>query len=135
MTSTNPKPVYELAGQQTDELTEEVLAVCFTDAPERSSVRPGDNRRHQQWLCRPHAGASSRSWQGFAQPLVANTRALLEERYESALRTAFVPLHASSVDVTVTQTAANELTMRWVILRTGGRGVAEGAVVLPQGGS
>jgi hypothetical protein len=59
---------------------------------------------------------------------------LLEERYESALRAAFVPAHASSVDVTVTQTAVNELTMRWVIKRTDG-GVAEGAVVLPQGGS
>jgi hypothetical protein len=134
MTSSNPKPVYELAGQQTDALTEEVLAVCFTDAPERSAVRPGDTRRHQQWLCRRPKGASSRGWLGFAQPLVASTRLLLEERYESALRAAFVPLHAASVDVMVTQTSVNELTMRWVILRSDGN-VAEGAVVLPQGGS
>jgi len=131
---TNAKPVYELAGQQLDALTEEVLAVCFTDAPERSTVRPRDSRRHQQWLCRRHEGASSRAWLSFAQPLVASTRELLKERYESALRAAFVPLHASSVDVTVTQTAANELTMRWAITRTGSNGVAEGAVVLPQGG-
>lgn len=134
MTSANHKPVYELAGQQTDALTEEVLAVCFTDAPERSSVRPKDPRRHQQWLCRLNHGASSRAWLGFAQPLVSDTRELLEERYESALRTAFVPVHASSVDVTVTQTATNELTMRWAILRTGDGGLAEGAVVLPRGG-
>jgi|SRR5690606_25452666 len=133
MTTINPKPVYELAGQQTDALTEEVLAVCFTDAPERPSVRPGDARRHQQWLARPHEGASSRGWLSFAQPLVANTRTLLEQRYESALRAAFVPAHASSVKVTVTQTAVNEFTMRWVITRPNG-GVAEGAVVLPQGG-
>jgi hypothetical protein len=134
MTTFNPKPVYELAGQQTDALTEEVLAVCFTDAPERSSIRPGDTRRHQQWLARRPEGASSRGWLSFAQPLVAETRTLLKERYESALRAAFVPTHASSVDVTVTQTAVNELTMRWVIKRSDG-GVAEGAVVLPQGGS
>jgi hypothetical protein len=133
MITSNPLPVYELAGQQTDALTEEVLAVCFTDAPERSSIRPGDTRRHQQWLCRRHEGASSRGWQSFAQPLVASTRSLLEERYESALRAAFVPVHASTVDVTVTQTAVNELTMRWVVTRPDG-GVAEGAVVLPQGG-
>jgi hypothetical protein len=134
MTISNPKPVYELAGQQTDALTEEVLAVCFTDAPERETIRPGDTRRHQQWLARKHEGMSSRGWLSFAQPLVADTRKLLEERYESALRAAFVPAHASSVDVTVTQTAVNELTMRWVIKRSDG-GVAEGAVVLPQGGS
>jgi hypothetical protein len=133
MTS-NAKPVHELAGQQLDPLTEEVLAVCFTDAPERTSVRPRDSRRHQQWLCRRHEGASSRAWLGFAQPLVAGSLELLEERYESALRAAFVPVHASTVDVTVTQTAANELTMGWVILRADG-GVSEGAVVLPQGGS
>ena len=134
MTIDNPQPVSDLAGQQADALTEEVLAVCFTDAPERPSVRPKDPRRHQQWLSRRHEGASSRAWQGFAQPVVADTRTLLEERYESALRVAFVPAHASSVDVTVTQTAVNELTMRWVIMRTGNGGVAEGAVVLPQGG-
>lgn len=133
MTLSNPQPVYELAGQQTDALSEEVLAVIFTDAPERASVRPGDTRRHQQWLARQPEGASSRGWLSFAQPLVATTRGLLEERYESALRTAFVPVHASSVDVTVTQTAVNELTIRWVITRADG-GVAEGAVVLPQGG-
>jgi hypothetical protein len=130
---TNAKPVYELAGQQTDALTEEVLAVCFTDAPERPSVRPRDTRRHQQWLCRRHEGASSRAWLGFAQPLVSSSPQLLEERYESALRAAFVPVQASSVDVTVRQTAANELTMRWEIIRTDGS-VNEGAVVLPQGG-
>lgn len=133
MTISNPKPVYELAGQQTDPLAEEVLAVCFTDAPERTSVRPGDTRRHQQWLARKHEGASSRGWLSFAQPLVADTRKLLEERYESALRAAFVPVHASSVDVTVTQTAVNELTMRWVILCASGT-TSEGAVTLPQGG-
>lgn len=134
MSISNPQPVYELAGQQEDALAEEVLAVIFTDAPERASVRPGDTRRHQQWLARQHEGASSRGWLSFAQPLVATTRALLEERYESALRTAFVPVHASSVDVTVIQTAVNELTIRWVITRANGGGVAEGAVVLPQGG-
>ena len=129
----NAQPVYELAGQQADALTEEVLAVCFTDAPERTSVRPRDTRRHQQWLARKHEGASSRAWLSFAEPLLASTRALLEERYESALRVALVPAHASSVDVTVTQTANNELTMRWVIMRSDGT-EAEGAVVLPQGG-
>jgi hypothetical protein len=133
MSISNPTPVYELAGQQTDALTEEVLAVCFTDAPERTTVRPKDPRRHQQWLARKHEGASSRAWLSFAQPLVAGTRALLEERYESALRTAFVPVHASSVDVTVIQTAVNELTMRWVITRSNGD-VADGAVVLSQAG-
>lgn len=129
----NPRPVYELAGQQDDSLAEEVLAVCFTDAPERESVRPGDSRRHQQWLARRKEGASSRAWQSFARPLTADTPALLEERYESALRAAFVPVHASSVDVTITQTAVNELTMRWAIERSDG-GVSEGAVVLPRGG-
>ena len=133
MTLPNPKPVYELAGQQDDPLAEEVLAVCFADAPERASVRPGDTRNHQQWMARKHEGMTSRAWLSFAQPLVANTRALLEERYESALRTAFVPVHATSVDVTVTQTAVNELTIRWEIVRPDG-GVSEGAVVLPQGG-
>lgn len=133
MTISNPKPVYELAGQQTDPLAEEVLAVCFSDAPERTSVRPRDPRRHQQWMARQHEGASSRGWLSFAQPLTASTRSLLEERYESALRAAFVPTHASSVKVTVTQTAVNELTMKWAITRPDG-GVTEGAVVLPQGG-
>ena len=133
MTS-DAKPVHELAGQQDDALTEEVLAICFTDAPERAAVRPGDTRRHQQWLSRRHEGSSARAWLGFAQPLVADTLALLKERYESALRAAFVPVHASSVDVTVTQTATNELTMRWLIKRTNG-GTAEGAVLLPQGAS
>lgn len=133
MSLSNPKPVYEIAGQQDDALTEEVLAVCFTNAPERTSVRPQDPRRHQQWLARKAEGASSRAWLSFAQPLTADTLALLEERYESALRTAFVPVHASSVDVTVTQTAVNELTMRWVIIRSSGD-VAEGAVVLSQAG-
>lgn len=134
MITFNPRPVYDLAGQQTDPLAEEVLAVCFTDAPERPSVRPKNSRRHQQWLARPHEQATSRGWLSFAQPLVADTVTLLEERYESALRAAFVPVHASSVEVTITQTAINELTLRWVISRSDG-GVAEGAVVLPQGGS
>ncbi|MCA9695534.1 MAG: hypothetical protein KC636_38505 [Myxococcales bacterium] len=129
----NPKPVYDLAGQQTDPLAEEVLAICFTDAPERASVRPKNSRRHQQWLARPHEQASSRGWLSFAQPLVADTITLLEERYESALRAALVPLNASSVDVTITQTAVNELTLRWVINRSDGA-VTDGAVVLPQGG-
>ena len=133
MSISNPTPVYELAGQQTDALTEEVLAVCFTDAPERASVRPQDPRRHQQWLARRPDGSSSRAWLSFAQPLTADTRTLLEERYESALRTAFVPVHASSVDVQVTQTAVNELTMRWAITRSNGD-VSEGAVVLSQAG-
>jgi hypothetical protein len=133
MSISNPTPVYELAGQQTDALTEEVLAVCFTDAPERASVRPQDPRRHQQWLARKPEGSTSRAWLSFAQPLTASTRTLLEERYESALRTAFVPVHASSVDVQVTQTAVNELTMRWAITRSNGD-VSEGAVVLSQAG-
>jgi len=133
MTVINPRPVYELAGQQTDPLAEEVLAVCFTDAPERKSVRPEDPRSHQQWLARRQEGASSRGWISFAQPLTASTRTLLQERYESALRAAFVPAYASSVGVTITQTAVNELTMRWVIWRSDGD-VAEGAVVLSQGG-
>jgi len=133
MTVFNPRPVHELAGQQTDPLDEEVLAVIFTDAPERTAVRPGDTRRHQQWLARPHERASSRGWLSFAQPLIASTRSLLEERYESALRAAFVPVYASSVDVTITQTAVNELTLQWVINRADG-GVSDGAVVLPQGG-
>lgn len=131
--STTPQPVYELAGQQSDPLVEEVLAVCFTNAPERASVRPGDSRRHQQWLARRHEGQSSRAWLSFAKPLTGDVPALLKERYESALRTAFVPSHASSVSVTVTQTAVNELTMRWLIVR-GDVTVSEGAIVLPMGG-
>ena len=127
-----PKHVYELAGQQTDALAEEVLAVLFTDAPERATVRPGDTRQHQQWLARRPDGASSRGWLSFAQPLTAAMRALLEERYESALRTAFVPAHASSADVTVTQTAVNELRITWTLVRASGN-VSEGAVVLSQG--
>lgn len=133
MTAAIPKPVYDLAGQQADALTEEVLAVCFSDTPERESVRPGDSRRHQQWLARRAEGSSSRAWLSFAQPLTGDVPALLEERYKSALRTAFVPAHASSVEVTVTQTAVNELTMRWAI--TTATGVVDGVVVLPQGGS
>jgi IS4 transposase len=131
-TLSNPKPVYELAGQQTDALAEEVLAVLFTDQPERASVRPGDTRQHQQWLARNPDGASSRGWLSFARPLTADTRALLKERSESALRTAFVPAHASSVTVTVIQTAVNELTLGWTIVRSSGN-VSEGAVVLSQG--
>lgn len=134
MTTAIPTPVFDLAGQQGDPLTEEVLAVCFTDAPERESVRPRDSRRHQQWLARRAEGSSSRAWLSFAQPLVGDVPALLKERYESALRLALVPVHASRVVVTVTQTAVNELTMRWQITRVDG-GVTEGAVVLPQGGS
>jgi hypothetical protein len=132
MTTATPKPVYELAGQQTDAFDEEVLAVLFTDAPERASVRPEDNRRHQQWLARKHEGSTSRGWLSSGQPLTVSTRTLLEERYESALRAAFVPAHASKVKVTVTQTAVNELTMRWEIMRATGD-LSEGAVVLPQG--
>lgn len=132
MTVFNPRPVHELAGQQTAPLDEEVLAVLFTDAPERTTVRPGDTRRHQQWLARQHEGSSSRGWLSFAQPLIDSTRSLLEERYESALRAAFVPVYASSVDVTITQTAVNELTLRWVLTRSDN--VTEGSVVLSQGG-
>jgi hypothetical protein len=133
MTVSNPRPIYELAGQQDDPLTEEVLAVIGTDAPERETVRPGDSRRHQQWLARRHEGQSTRAWLSFAQPLTAATPALLKERYESALRIAFVPAHARSVEVTVTQTAVDELTMRWVITRPDGS-VNVGAVALPRGG-
>ncbi len=132
MTLPIPKPVHELAGQQADALAEEALAVLFTDAPERATIRPGDTRQHQQWLARRPEGASSRGWLSFAQPLTASMRALLEERYASALRTAFVPTHAASVDVTVLQTAVNELRLEWTIVRASGN-VSEGAVILSQG--
>jgi hypothetical protein len=83
-------------------------------------------------LARKPEGASSRGWLSFAQPLTADSLALLEERSESALRSAFVPAHASSVDVTVLQTAVNELRLTWTIVRANGN-VSEGAVVLSQG--
>ena len=133
MSTLAPKPVYELAGQQTDPLAEEVLAVLFTDAPERASVRPEDPRRHQQWLARRADGQASRGWLSFAEPITAAEIKILQERYASALRLAFVPDHASSVTVVVQQTAVNELTIRWTLLR-GETPVSEGATVLIQGG-
>jgi hypothetical protein len=133
MSTLAPRPVYELAGQQADPLAEEVLAVLFTDAPERESVRPGDSRRHQQWLARRPEGQTSRGWLSFAEPIATAEIKLLQERYTSALRVAFVPVHASSVTVVVQQTAVNELTIRWTLLR-GDRPVSEGATVLIQGG-
>ena len=133
MTTTTPQPVYALAGQQDDPLAEEVLAVLFTDAPERESVRPGDSRRHQQWLARQSSGQASRGWLGTAEPITASMISLLQERYASALRTAFVPRDASSVTVSVKQTAVNELTIRWTLVR-GDATAAEGATVLIQGG-
>ena len=129
-----PKPVYDLAGQQSDPLTEEVLAVLFTDAPVRSSIRPGDTRRHQQWRTRSPDAASSRGWLSFAEPLTSDIPTLLQERYTAALRAAFIPAHAASVDVTVVQTAVNELRLTWEIIRASG-GVSTGSVLLPQGGS
>jgi len=131
---TQPKPVHDLAGQQSDPLTEEVLAVLFTDAPVRHSVRPWDTRRHQQWWARRHEGASSRGWLTFAEPLTAEARTLLQERYLSALRTAFVPAHADGVSVSVVQTAVNELRLTWEIIRSG-QSISTGAVVLTQGGA
>ena len=129
-----PQPVYELAGQQDDPLVEEVLAVCFTDQPERASVRPGDSRAHQQWLVRSPAGASTRAWIGLADPITTASKQLLAERYQSALRVAFVPRYASSVVVTVTQTAVDELTMSWRLVRNDVV-ISSGEVVLPSGGS
>ena len=78
-------------------------------------------------------GQSSRGWLSFAQPLTADVPALLKDRYESALRVAFVPRHASAVTVEVLRTAVNELTIRWTIERSG-RDPLQGSVVLRQGG-
>ena len=133
MTAIAPLPIYDLAGQQTDPLAEEALAVIGTDEPERASVRPGDNRRHQQWLARSASGQGSRGWLTFAGPLTATYIALLKDRYETAMRVRFVPRHAVSVSVDVKQTAVNELAIRWTIVRTD-RSLSEGSVTLTQGG-
>jgi phage gp46-like protein len=127
------QPVYELAGEQDDPFTEEVLAVLFSDQPERVEVRPEDNQRHWQWWARSPSGQTSRGWIGFAEPLTDEVPALLEQRYESALTTAFVPAYAVSVTVTVRQVRINTLAISWVITREFNQ-VITGGVILSQGG-
>jgi hypothetical protein len=127
------QPVHELAGQQDDPLVEEALAVLFTDQPERESVRPGDTRLHQQWMVRRAEGATSRAWLSFALPITSAEIARIKDRSETALRVAFVPRYVSDVAVTVQQTAINELTLTWRLVKSGAV-VSEAAVLLTSGG-
>jgi hypothetical protein len=126
-------PVYELAGEQDDPFTEEVLAVLFSDRPERASVRPEDNRRHWQWWARDPVGKTSRGWIGFAEPITTETVELLQRRYQTALSQAFVPDFATQVEVTVQQVRVNALQISWVITRDLNQVITQ-SVVLTQGG-
>lgn len=124
--------VWELAGGQDDPFTEEVLAVLFSDRPERYEVRPEDNRRHVQWMIESPVGQTSRGWIGFAEPITTEQIELLQRRYKTALEQAFVPDFATQVEVTVQQIRVNELRLAWIITRTSAQ-VVSGAVILSQG--
>lgn len=125
--------VWELAGEQDDAFTEEVLAVLFSDRPERYEVRREDNRRHFQWMVESPVGQTSRGWIGFAEPITTEQIELLRRRYKVALEQAFVPDFATQVDVTVQQVRVNQLQLAWVITRDRNQ-IATGAVILSQEG-
>lgn len=108
--------VYELAGQLDDPLAEEIVATLFSDQPVRPVVRPTDNRRHWQWFARDPEGQTSRVWVGYAQPITDDSVAELEDRAESSLAV-FVPDFATSIEVTATQTAVDEITMVVSVVR------------------
>jgi phage gp46-like protein len=108
--------VYELAGQLEDPLAEEIVATLFSDQPVRPVVRPTDNRRHWQWLVRDPEGQTSRVWVGYAQPITDDSVAELEDRAESSLAV-FVPDFATSIEVTATQTAVDEISMVVSVVR------------------
>lgn len=108
--------VYELAGQLEDPLAEEIVATLFSDQPVRSVIRPTDNRRHWQWLVRDPVGQTSRVWVGYAQPITDDSVAELEDRAQSSLAV-FVPDFATSIEVTATQAAVDEISMVISVVR------------------
>lgn len=119
------KPIYELAGQQTDPLVEEALAILFSDRPVRSSIRP-DTRSHWQWRVRDPRPNTSRLWLSFAQPLTDAVPSEVKGRIEDAL-SVLIPAYAKKVTATVRRVAFDEINFEIVIVRPDNREVTFGA--------
>jgi phage gp46-like protein len=126
-------PIYELAGQQQDPLSEEVLASLFADQPVRPSIRPNDNRRHWQWAARPTATTTSRVWLSFDRPITDDTVTELKARAESALAW-LIPRYARAVTVTVQQIAFDSVSLGVLVQREREEDLEVG-LILTQGAS
>ena len=108
--------VYTIAGQLDDPLSEEIVAVLFSDRPVRSVERPADSRRHWQWFARDPVGQTSRVWIGYAQPITDTAVEEVQDRAETALAV-FVPEGARSIEVVATQTAITEIALVISVVR------------------
>lgn len=126
--------VYELAGVQDDPLAERVLALLFTDKPERPAVRPGDTRQHWQWFARTDtSNQGSRLWLDIDAPITDRTIALMKSRAENALAPLLADRTATRIDVVVQQTAHDAVGMVVTIRRPNDQDLTLG-VALEQGG-
>ena len=125
--------VPDLAGQQTDPLAEEALALLFTDAPvtESEALSPGNTRGHWQWRARPDV-QGSRLWVNFGGPLTDSAITLIESRAKTALAELITRKLATSVSVSATQIRHTAITLEITIGRRRGRALTFG-VSLEQG--
>lgn len=125
--------VHQIAGQQTDPLLEEALAVLFTDQPVREELRPGDSRRHWTWFGRrDEAQSSSRVWLNLGEPLSDETVDLLEGRANSALAALVDRGLAASATAVVRRTRRDVVEFVIEVRRSGGA-ASTLTVVLDQG--
>lgn len=126
--------VYELAGVQDDPLAERVLALLFTDKPERPSVRPGDTRQHWQWFARTDTqNQGSRLWLNVDAPITDSSIVLMKSRAENALAPLLADRTATKIDVTVQQVAIDSVDLIVVIRRPNAEDLSLG-VAISQGG-
>lgn len=126
-------PVHELAGVQEDPLAECVLARLYTDRPVRSSMRPGDTRRHWQFFARTDTeNFGSKLWV-LGEPFTDDTVRLMKSRAENALAALVGDGSATSIEVTVRQTAVDAAVLDVLITRPNAEDLSLG-VALQQGG-
>jgi phage gp46-like protein len=131
MATESPKPVHELAGQQEDELIEDVLASLFTDLPVREVESPGDTRQKSAWQMGYVGG--SRLWLSFSKPLTDDTPKLVEQRAETSLAW-LIPVIAKSVVCKAKQITFDSIQLDVKILRLNNKTI-DLSFVLPGGSS